>query len=684
MDAEKTSLNILSHSRILDSLVTHQDSQVRVAAADFIKAFEPPADAPHIKLVLKRLLAGLTLQNEELKLDQAFGYPINSISTLINATNKLASDQQRASEIPTSYWLKKFPAYGAIVEIIEDDIDSIKAIATAFTFSQLKERSIDKKFSQQIRMQSRSLSSENKNSSSTKVRSWEAKHQANLKNIKTLCGCITFSSCDEFQESAINYYLADSKFASRSERRGLCNDRTLTANAFTDVVGELRQNLIEFNPLSTAICLGFLSGLSWPLAKRIPLSEPVGNEWVIWLDIKNGCFHVNLNPVVRGAATNKGETNYVPATRNYRRYLPWLLVKSLQFLQTRHPNSSSLESMCNCFDMAPEFEIHKADDRRIKNSIARFYNTRTAVSSMLCISGMTTALMLGCLQRIPHSRLFYNTTQHQQLNDATEKLASLLGWGEIQGKVETAIGSAVTPEFEVLNKISIHLAAAVRDAQPPKNYRWRHLWKFHNVFSDYVLFVISLSAMGRDKESLHIHAIGSIAATGMAGLHDKITTNSLGASPVILGKIVRQQVKTYLLHLKFLFARMKKIGLVDTPPQTRITKILEDDEIDSFFHLQEHPDEKLLKRGTASLYRDLAGSLTIKPDGGRHFWESMMSKHNVPDHYCDAQARHTVKHSRYWSSSSTLSMDQMQETLCPVQDQILNQMEIQHVWGLRK
>jgi hypothetical protein len=76
--------------------------------------------------------------------------------------------------------------------------------------------------------------------------------------------------------------------------------------------------------------------------------------------------------------------------------------------------------------------------------------------------------------------------------------------------------------------------------------------------------------------------------------------------------------------------------------------------------------------------------LEIKPDGGRHFWESMLTQSDALDDYIDAQARHKVRNTRFWSANSTLAMDQMQETLSPIQDRILRQMGIELIWGLRK
>jgi hypothetical protein len=59
MEIEKPSIHILKHNRLLDQLITHNDRRVRVAAAEFVEAFQPPADAPYLKRNLNRLLNGL-------------------------------------------------------------------------------------------------------------------------------------------------------------------------------------------------------------------------------------------------------------------------------------------------------------------------------------------------------------------------------------------------------------------------------------------------------------------------------------------------------------------------------------------------------------------------------------------------------------------------------------------------
>jgi hypothetical protein len=685
MNEEKPSLNILKHSRLLDRLVTHHDRRIRVAAADFITAFQPPADAPYLKLNLIRLLKGLNALQDDLIFANGLEYPTSTISLLVEATERMEDDAVRATEIPTSKWLKKFGQYAALVETVNDDIESLKALGAAFVLSQLTHKPIDKKFSDQVRLHSRSPNSERAHSATQKERTWESNHQTHLKKIKVLTGCSTYSPFTEFQELATRHYINDSKFASRAERRGQADSRALTENAFRDVANALGQRLMEFSPLATAICVGFLSGLTWPLVQRIPLLAPKTDDWVIWLDIDQGCFHINLNPIARGAAAARGGEKYVPATRIFCRYLPRSVANSLQFLKLKKPTEQMLGSMCGSVDVPPESDVYCRDDRRDKNSIARLYNTRSSISNMLCISGVATAILLGCFERIAHSKLFYNATNPHELTAAIFALQTLLNWGDIPNEVEKeapSIGASVVPEVEALAQIGLKLASAVLAAQPPNNYRWRHLKTFHNKFTDYVIFVVSLSGMGRDREKLLIQAISSVYSTGLTGLHDKVTSNSLGGSPVVLAEIVRLQVKAYLKHLECLLARMGKLKIECNPILERLAQIMTDQDVDPFFHIGKH--DELETRGTASLYRDLAGRLEIKPDGARHFWESLMSLDGAPDNYSDAQARHTVRHAPYWSSASTLAIDQMQECLSPIQDRMFKQLGIELVWGLRK
>ncbi len=685
MKGEKPSVNILKHSRLLDRLGTHHDRRVRVAAADFITAFQLPADAPYLKIKLIRLLEGLNGLQDDLIFANALEYPTSSIAVLVQATECMEEDAERATEIPTSKWLKKHSQYAALVEIVDDDTESMKALGAAFVLSQLKQTPIDKKFADQLRLQSRSPSSERAHSAKKKERTWESNHQTNLSKIKVLTGCSTYSPFAAFQESATQHYIDDSKYASRAERRGQADSRALTKSAFKDVANALRHGLIEFSPMATAICVGFMSGLTWPLVQQIPLASPKTDDWVIWLDIDQGCFHINLNPIVRGAAAARGGEKYVPATRIFCRHLPRSVANSLQFLKLKKPTEQMLGSLCGSVDIPSEFDIHCTDDRRDKNSIARLYNSRSSISNMLSISGVATAILLGCFERIPHAKMFYNATKPHQLISALSALQTLLNWGDIPNEVEAdapSIGSSVVPEIEALAQIALQLASAVLAAQPPKNYRWRHLKLFHDAFTDYVIFVVSLSGMGRDTEKLLIQAISSIDATGLTGLHDKVTSNSLGASPVVLAEIVRLQVKAYLKHLECMLVRMDKLKLECPTIRERLSQIMTDQDVDPFFHIGE--GDELKTRGTASLYRDLAGWLKIKPDGSRHFGESLMGLEGVPDRYGDAQARHTVRHAAYWSSSSTLAMDQMQECLSPIQDRIFKQLGIELVWGLRK
>lgn len=179
-----------------------------------------------------------------------------------------------------------------------------------------------------------------------KPRSWEQSHAATLRWLTTLVAGGPDESTKNFQLAAVRHYLSRSKTPGLNARRHLIRDRALTEASFNDAALEIRRGILETAPLSVAISAGFLSGLTWDLSQGIPLSQPKGNDWILWLDIPGECFHFDLNPLVRGAATSKGNKNYVPATRTFKRFLPTFVAKALRRRDELRPDSKTLGELC--------------------------------------------------------------------------------------------------------------------------------------------------------------------------------------------------------------------------------------------------------------------------------------------------------------------------------------------------
>jgi hypothetical protein len=445
---------------------------------------------------------------------------------------------------------------------------------------------------------------------------------------------------------------------------------------------------METSPLAIAVGVGFLSGLTWDLAQGIPLAQPEGNDWIIWLDISGECFHFDLNPLVRGAATAKGNKNYVPATRTFKRFLPTFLAKALHRRSQISPDSTTLGELCESAGIPPEHRICAPDDRVMKTSIARLYNSRSHVSGMLEMSAPIAALALGEFGPLAHSRMFYHASTQPQLNKALTELAGLLDWGAIPPTEfeQDFLGAAVVPSAQTIASIARTLATNLEAALPPKRYGLEHLVRFHRAFTDYTVFVVSLGVMGRDRSSLAIQSIASIQETGLAGLHDKRTPASrdahTGSSPVAMCTVVRAQIDFYLNHCKFLIVRLEKLGKDADAIRARLISVIEGTASDPFFHIDVRG--RVTNRGTRGVYTDLPDDLKIKANAARAFWDTALGQMDVDDDIIDAQARRSVRWVRRWTSTGTKSIERMRTAVSTAQDQVFAHLQIHAVRGLRK
>ena len=133
MNTPKPSVVMLKYSRLMDALVTHDDERVRVAATAFNLGFIPPADLPRFRLGLVRLETGLiSLAEAAPRLRGIVEFVHSGVKRLQEVTETLADDPEHAKAQPTTVWLKKFPQYAALVLTVEDDSESLQALAAAF------------------------------------------------------------------------------------------------------------------------------------------------------------------------------------------------------------------------------------------------------------------------------------------------------------------------------------------------------------------------------------------------------------------------------------------------------------------------------------------------------------------------------------------------------------------------
>jgi len=679
----KPTIATLRPSLALDALSTHPSGAIRVAAAVFTTTIKPPAHGTRLPEAIAKLVRGLELLAQQRQEAQNLVRHAAAGVRLLSDTIRSDNLHDSSLDLPIAGWIKRAPAYAALLEIPSDDEASLIAFATAYILGQFTGKAIDATFARKL---NREAASPQRAALAREVRepTWKSLHERHVASLKRLASGTFGESDADFQRDACACFVWRSKLPGLNDRNGLIHDRCLTPEAFEEAATHLRVGLVDGDGLSTAIAAGWLSGLTWPLAKRIPLQAPAGSDWVTWLDITEGCYWINLNPVARNAALARGNENYIAATRHFARHLPAAVVSALRRLMVIRPGAINLGALTDTESVPEEQAIGEARDQVLKPSIARFFNSRSSASKRMELSGPMTALALGEFARVAHSRFYYHSTTPHQLNDALGRVADLLGWGPIRsaGPITTDIGASVVPLSQTIAAIARDLAGQVLAAQPPKNWRWHHVRSYHNAFARYVAFLIGLGIMGRARDATILVGAQSAASTGLAGSHDKKTPSSKGATPVAVCRQVREQLEHWFTHLRCVLGRMDRCDEKLQTLRNRAASVLDGHSPSIVFTIDDRGMPVSI--GTTDAYGSVDDSLKIKADSARHTWERFFEDEQIDDTLADAQARRNVHWSDFWHETTRTSGARLRRVVGVLQERVLDELGVRALKGLVK
>lgn len=670
------------HSTLLDKLAQHPDPRVQLFIGKFVAYQRPPADAPRLRAALKRLESGLTnLAQDKPSTRAMVEQELTGLRLTIDAAASLESSDDDL--LPTDAWLKQFKIYGALLLVVDDDIAALRALAAEYLRSVHTGACSHANVANNIRLRSHSPGPEGESEHGSS-RSWEGRYAITVQLLEDLHVDESEVSAARFQEAACSSFIWKAKRPRRHERPGLVHHRTLTLAALSEALETLGVAIVAEQPLEAGIAAGFLSGLPWELSQEVPLARPAGDSWVIWLDVPGGCFHLNLNPVVRGAASAKGNRKYIPASRAFRRFLPSRLAEALQSLLATRQAAPTLGVLCETSGVPPEHVIGEDDGRVLKTSIARLYNCRPLLSRILEIPAPLAAACIGDFGRLQHSRLFYYAAGPSEVSECIRKLEPVLNWGaiRIEDNDGVAIGAAVVPELRTLTEIASTLATRVMAAVPPRRYTIEHLYRMHNAVTDYTVFLVGLGVLSRDRKSLKLIGMHEAAVLGVGALLDKRSRKNAKASPVALCKQVQAQLGAYRRHCECMLRRLGLLGVTDGELVQWLQQVVDGTADHPFCTINDRGRPRA--RGTRDVFAGLPSELQIKADSARHFWDTTLASRGVPDELVDAQARRLVTWASGWERSRPICIEDLRSRVGIVQQRVLVELGIGVVKGLRK
>lgn len=670
------------YSTTMDALACHIDGSIRAALGSFVQAFALPSHGTHLREALTRLDEGLALlcmhaQEAKSLIDHAR----QSLATLRCAVDSI-EDASRLEQ-PIKQWATQHVQYAALLRIPDDDAISHVGLAAAYLDSLINSKPISKQFCKAVTGAARS-SNDAMDTASDDQRSWYATHEKHVDTLRREGLDQGTLETGDFQRDACYSFIWRAKLPGKNVRLGLPDSRSLGLDAFKQVAGELREGLLHGDEVAIGVAAGWWSGLTWPLAKRIPVMEPDDSEWVIWLDPARGCYHVNLTPIARNAAVANGNTNYIAATKVYARRLPAQLTQALCRLVENRPHATTLGELTGTLDVPEEHAVGPSSDRVLKTSIARLYNSRSAVSRTLGLSAPLAALVLGEFGRGAHSRLYYQAISSQKLDCGLDRVADLLDWGPIPSAPAdpVAIGANVVPHAAAIGAIAAELALQVEALRPPRRHTWQRLRNHHNAYARFTAFLVSLGIMGRQRNATVIVGGRWAAQSGLSGVHDKPTQSSLGATSVAMCRAVCDQMDHWMIHLACLRDRMVRLGVEAASLIARIDAILSGENLSLVFTIDD--SDQPHDCGSSHAYQAVPDSLRVKADSSRHLWEHYFTSAGISDMMANAQSRRTVRWAPYWNQTSTLSGARLRVVVGSLQDRVLDELGIHAIRGLRK
>lgn len=226
----KPRLALPVYSSQLDSLTTHGDAVVRVAAATFTSGCKIPAHATRLaKAIAKALNGHRLLLAREPDATGVIEHSMRGLERLAAALNELPVRRADAEQ-PIEIWQKEYATHAALLLMAEDDEDSVVAWATAYVLTQYSGRAINTNFARKLLRESRSGARLAKDGTDVE-RTWTAAHPVAIAALRHLCQG-TSGVSEDFQRDACSSFIWRSKLPGRNDRHALVHDRCLTLKAF--------------------------------------------------------------------------------------------------------------------------------------------------------------------------------------------------------------------------------------------------------------------------------------------------------------------------------------------------------------------------------------------------------------------------------------------------------------------
>lgn len=495
------------------------------------------------------------------------------------------------------------------------------------------------------------------------------------------------SSSNPFATVVARWFRARIEFARDKDHQCVLDHRSQTVRQMQASASELRNRIAAGDESAMAIVLAVLAGIPAPLILALPLAGPHIVEWVMVLDVGDGCLKTAMDLFAPGRA-RPAEDRSDPLKASGEvivKPLPMFLAEALLGKLSQRPNAKTVGELLPVGQVtARDITVSFAPGNipGLRPSAARLANGFGPMAVQLGVDRYLAALLSNDPRLIPTGKFFYALAGREEIWQAAQTTYDHAGWGCPAPFVDgLPVGSRVVPERTTVTRWYGWMLEQLESDRPGRRYTLASLLRHHNIFAHCAASLLSFGLALRERQSLPLLASVPCVGTTVA-INDKAVGWLREARPVPIAPTIANQIEHWLVHCRELDRRLEKLELAPSCHcRARLSAILSGQAVPLFFTVGGR------RKAKAMASHDLAqwwpSELGLAPNFARHFWQNALRDAGLSSPAIDAFVRHSLRGDDPSASTSLRVTADWASEIAQAVERVLGDLEIFAFTGLK-
>lgn len=488
-----------------------------------------------------------------------------------------------------------------------------------------------------------------------------------------------------FADQARGQIRDSSFYASPTLRAGACDHRQLSKLQMRQTLKQIGKWIDDDDFRGAYGFFVCTTGLTADLIPMIPLQSPaVDSEWVVAIDIEEGCLKMDVSALAEEAA-QATTTAVIKSNFVCSKPLPKNLAARLRSRLEMLPNACCLQDLFpTSTDLDARAPVIRSHDE-IKPSWARLRNSSGTFLRQLGIDNLLACICSGDFGHIPKSKLYYACVEPDEIFQASTAFYLTAGW-ETPVPMSTdslAFGCRVVPTDAQIHHIDQWWQESIHAKAPAKHCNLDQVLVHHNYYMSLCGFRLALVLAMREQHEFNLRAEIDERVDRWLPLDDKTVPGVAGALPVPLTKFAAQTISALRVHCRALHSRLHQQGL-QRSALARWCEKVELRQSGVSLLMKAATPNRLQNVGTHDCLEPLPKGLVIAPDFGRKVMENALRHRGLRTGDIDAVLRHSVLGQSRESSVSDFNLLDWLKRVTPVMDALANDLFGSVCYGLSR